>query len=244
MDVLYPLKPIENNFELRYSLRSLKNLPHNRVFVCGYRPTWLTDDVLSIEIPQNPHETKYIKSTMNLIAAMKDERLSEDFILMNDDFFVMLPVKEIPVFHRGPLNDMINFYHTRYANSPYTAGLIKTFHKLDQMGIDDQLSYEIHAPMVINKKKFLEVLEMSLELGGFGKRTLYGNIHKIGGEHIQDVKFTNPRRAILDDMPFVSTDEGSFLYHPIGGYIRGRFVERGQYEQDIPWVKPVVGVAE
>lgn len=244
MDILYPLKEIDNNFELRYSLRSLKNLPHDRVFVCGYKPRWMTDDVIEIPVPQNPHETKYLRSVKNLMAAMKDERLSEDFILMNDDFFVMLPVKEVPVLHRGPLNDMVNYYHSRFSNSPYTAGLIKTFHKLDQMGIDDALSYEVHAPMVFNKKKFLEVLEMSLEMDGFGKRTLYGNINKLGGELIQDVKFTNPRRAILDDMPFVSTDEGSFLYHQIGGYIRGRFTERSQYEQDLPWVKPITGVAE
>lgn len=244
MDVLYPLKPHENNFELRYSLRSLKNVPHDRVFVCGYRPAWLAPEVLSIEIEQNPSHTKYIRTIQNLIAAMKDPNLSEDFILMNDDIFIMFPIKEVPTLHRGPLNDMINYYHAKFSNSPYTSGLIRTFHKLEELGVEDPLSYEVHVPVVLNKTKFLEVLEMSLKMDGFGKRTLYGNINKIGGEHIQDVKFTNPRRAILDDMPFVSTDEGSFLYHQIGGYIRGRFMDRSPYEQDLPWVKPITNSPE
>lgn len=242
MDVLYPLKEVDGNFELRYSLRSLKNLPHGKVFVCGYRPTWLSDKVLSIEVPQNPHETKYLRSTKNLIAAMKDERLSDDFILMNDDFFVMLPVSYVPVLHRGPINDVINFYQTNHPNSPYTAGLIQTFHRLENMGVENALSYELHAPMVFNKKKFLEVLEISLEMEGFGKRTLYGNINNIGGTLSEDVKFTSPRRPIFDNMPFISTDEGSFLYHQVGGYVRGRFLEPSPYESLAPWVRPVTAV--
>lgn len=242
LDVLYPLKELDSNFELRYSLRSLKNLPHGKVFVCGFRPTWLTDDVLSIELPQQQYETKYMRSTQNLIAAMKDPRLSDDFILMNDDFFVMLPVSYVPTFHRGSIHDIVNHYHANHPSSPYTAGLIRTAKRLDRMGIDDALSYEVHTPMVLNKQKFLEILEISLEDEGFGKRTLYGNINQVGGILTEDVKFTNPRRPILHDMAFISTDEGSFLYHQVGGYIRGRFMERSPYEKDQPWIRPVTGV--
>lgn len=242
MDVLYPLKQHENNFELRYSLRSIEaNLPHDRVFVCGFKPSWLTDDVIHIPSEQPRLETKYLKSTKNLIAAMEDERLSEDFILMNDDFFVMLPLEYVPTLHRESLAQMIDFYYKKHQSSPYTFGLRATFKALQDRGVDEPISYELHVPIVLNKKKFREILEISLSMEGFGKRTLYGNLNNIGGEYSEDVKFTNQLRPIVPNMPFLSTDEGSFLYHPIGGYIQAKFPTPSKYEKAIPWVKPVGG---
>lgn len=232
------MKDHDNNHEFRYSLRSLENLPHGKVFVVGYKPTWCTEDVLEIEKPDYlPQETKYIKSTMNLIAAMDDPRLSEDFVLMNDDFFIMEPIEYVPVLHRESLVKMIDWYYKKHQNSPYTQGLLRVFKRLEVMGINDALSYELHVPMVFNKTKFREILEMSMELEGFGKRTLYGNIHDIGGDYFADVKFTNQLRPIEPFMPFVSTDEGSFTYHPIGEHLRQKFQKPSKYEKELPWVK-------
>lgn len=242
MDILYPLKYEENNFELRYSLRSLVNLPHDKIFMCGFKPSWVTSDVIEIHVEQNPFESKYLRSIKNLIAAMDDDRISENFILMNDDFFILKPIDPelLPALHRGPLNDMINYFYRKHTSSAYTHGLIAVFNKLEEIGVSDPLSYELHVPMVINKTNFKKALAICLEIEGFGKRTIYGNMFLKGGEEFADVKYTDPRKAILDDMPFVSTDEGSFLNHQIGGYIRGRFIERSKYEKDLPWVRPVI----
>lgn len=231
MDVLYPLKQHDNNNELRCSLRSLKNIPHDRVFVCGWKPFWMTDDVVHIPTDQDNNENKYLKSTRNLIKACEDERLSDDFILMNDDMYIMRPITEIPVMHRGPINDVINWYWKRHSSGPYANGMVATFHRLDRMGCKNIMSYELHVPMVVNKKKFLETLKLSLEMEGFGKRTLYGNINQIGGVQAEDVKYSTRRRDIDPELAFISTEEASFMYHPIGNYIREKFNKRCKYER-------------
>lgn len=236
MDILYPVKEHENNYELRYSLRTLVNVPHDKVFMAGYKPTWVTDDVIHIAIDQDNNENKYIKSLRNLIAACEDPRLSEEFILMNDDMFILMPTKYIPTLQMGLLVKMADRYYRRYQNSPYTQGLLRVLKYLQSQGIEDPLSYELHVPMVFNKKKLLETLRICEELEGFGKRTLYGNLNAIGGDYFEDVKYTNQLRPIYNDMPFVSTDEGSFAYHPIGRFIREKFSEPGKYEKEMPWL--------
>ena len=40
-DIVYFVKPSEDNDELKYSLRSLKNLNHGQVYLVGYRPSWV-----------------------------------------------------------------------------------------------------------------------------------------------------------------------------------------------------------
>lgn len=236
MDVLYPVKKHENNDELRYSLRSLKNLPHDKVFFAGFKPSWVNDKVLHIPVDQGSLENKYVKSIGNLIAALEDERLSDDFILMNDDFFILQPINYMPTLHRGYLIDMANDYYKKHSASPYTQGLLATLKRLQHIGIENPLSYELHVPMVFNKAKLRETLEISKELGGFGKRTIYGNLNKLGGDYFDDVKYTNARRPIFPDMPFISTDEGSFMYHPVGDYIRMMFREQSEYEIRREWV--------
>lgn len=42
MDILYLCRPGEN-LELRYSLRSLRNVPHGRVWIFGDCPDWVTN---------------------------------------------------------------------------------------------------------------------------------------------------------------------------------------------------------
>ena len=42
MDAVYYVRPGDRNDELRYSLRSLANLPHDRVWIVGHTPPWVT----------------------------------------------------------------------------------------------------------------------------------------------------------------------------------------------------------
>lgn len=231
MDVVYPIKAYDSNSELRYSLRSLENLPHDRVFVAGYKPEWMADEVIHIPVDQSGYENKYVKTARNLEAVANHPDLSDNFILMNDDFFIMQPQQVAPVHHAGPLNDTINWRYKQYPQSPYTNGLIKVFHRLEALGVSEPLSYELHVPMVINKYSFLEALEIAKDLDGFGKRTIYGNLNKIRGTQLEDPKFTNPNKNWEEDIQFVSTDEGSFRYHKIGRWIREKFPEKSKYEK-------------
>lgn len=100
-DIVYPVRPGTINEELRYSLRSLANVPHGRVWIAGHRPPWARG-VGHIPVP--PQATKYLGSTANLRAAVEHPEVAEEFLYFNDDFFVMTAVQEVPALHRGPVD--------------------------------------------------------------------------------------------------------------------------------------------
>ena len=232
-DIVYLVKNDDINHELRYSLRSLKNIPHASVIIAGHKPSWVKN-VIHIETDQKSH--KYANSTNNLIAACNSDLVEQDFILMNDDFFIMKPLKELPVLHRGSIDGVIQYYASKGNN--YHKGMIQTRDLLVEMGIRDIKSYELHVPMLVNKGKMLTVMKLRSQLGGdaikaFHKRTFYGNYWRIGGETQADVKIHDEREQYSDkweQMTFMSTLDRSFEFGAIGRFIREKFSEKSEYE--------------
>ena len=53
MDIVYPIKKTIKNEDLRYSLRSLCNIEHNKVFIIGELPDWVSEEVYYIPVQQN-----------------------------------------------------------------------------------------------------------------------------------------------------------------------------------------------
>lgn len=102
-DVVYINRPGDENEELRYSLRSLKNLPHDRVFIVGYSPVWVRG---CESIAVDPQRSKHASAESNLIAACSSLEVSDPFYVFNDDFYVMQEMETIPVLHEGPLSEV------------------------------------------------------------------------------------------------------------------------------------------
>lgn len=230
MDVVYLVKRGNQNEELRYSLRSLINIPHGNVFIAGYTPNWATR-VISIPTVQN--RSKYENSTGNMMAACMDGRVSQDFILMNDDFFIMQPMNQIPMVHRGPLDDIIRLYKAKGLAPPYLEGMQKTRQLLRLTTQRVLYSYEMHIPMVFNKHAFLHVVRLPrqnhMEIRALHKRTLYGNYMGSQGEEREDVK-VNDYITRWNGEPFLSTNDKTFAHAPIGEDIRARFPNKSPYE--------------
>lgn len=230
MDVVYLVKRGNQNEELRYSLRSLANIPHGNVFIAGYTPNWVTN-VISIPTVQN--RSKYENSTANMMAACMDGRVSEDFILMNDDFFIMKPMEHIPIIHRGMLDDTIQKYKDLGGAPPYLEGMQKTRQLLRLLTHRVLYSYEMHIPMVFNKHAFLHVVRLPqhhhMEIRALHKRTLYGNYMGGQGVEREDVK-VNDYVSRWSGKPFLSTNDATFAHAPIGEDIRARFPNKSPYE--------------
>jgi hypothetical protein len=234
MDVVYSVKPSNMNLELRLSLRSLANLPHDNVAMVGYTPGWV-HNVISIDRHQSNH-TKYANTTNNLLAACISPDVSEDFIYMNDDFYIMSPVSEIPVFHRGLMDEVISYYGTR-GSGACLRGMIETKALLNQLGFPEPISYELHVPMVINKKKFLETMalqrEFAPDIAVVHKRSLYGNCMRLGGQRLLDPKIHFPQHnnlEFIENKTFLSTSDTS-IQGFVGGYLVRTFDKPCQYER-------------
>ena len=76
MDIVYLVKDCTENEELTYSLRSLVNIPHDRVFIVGGCPRNIdTSKVIHFPILQT--DTKYKNTTNNLKLICNQDNLSE-----------------------------------------------------------------------------------------------------------------------------------------------------------------------
>lgn len=217
MDIVYPVREGEPNEGLRYSLRSLSNLPHRNVYIAGYKPKWI-DGIRHIPTKQNASDLDNVNQA--LIAACLQPDLSDDFILMNDDFFIMQPLMHIPNYYQSSLLERVELYLKLTPLQAYS--LIKTGEELKKLGFHDLKSYELHLPMVFNKHKLLEVYDrVQLPLFTIRPRSLYGNYINLGGKRVPDVKTEKYVRGA-----FLSTD----ITSESGRLLQSQFRQRSEYE--------------
>lgn len=226
MDVVYFIREGTNE-ELRYSLRSLKNLPHDKVWVYGGCPEGIKPD-RHVHAPQ-VGLTKWDRVRNMYTKACENNEISEDFILMNDDFFIMKPT-DVPVRYRCSLQHHILEMEMKFNDriTEYTKLLRQAYRFLSAAG-KPALSYDLHIPMVINRKKFLDLLKKYPELHAM--RTIYGNWYEIGGERMADVKVYDPQAYVDRKATFLSSSDDSWP-GAIGDYIKEQFPKRSEYETE------------
>lgn len=199
-----------HNEELRYSIRSvLKIFPEAQIWVVGGKPDWYIGNYVEVEQDQD----KYTNALNNLRAICKSTEISEFFILMNDDFFILKSFNLEESFHGGYLINKINKYVGTTRSSKYIAKLDTTYKSLAKEGIQDILDYELHVPMAMEKNKLNEIITKYPTLLW---RSMYGNVYNLKGTEIKDVKFySNPLHnskasQITEDSIFISTQDESF----------------------------------
>lgn len=232
MDILYTLKNCSNCDELTYSLRSLVNLPHDRVFIVGGCPNNINKSkVIHIKTEQN--STKWKNSTENVKKACADARLSDDFILMNDDFFILRqvanPVQEFNI----AWDTMQKLYDSSLARGAACAnwykGMKETKDLLQKQGISDPLCYDLHTPFVFNKAKFLKIFDIAgiNDIDVLHWRSVYGNLYLKDTQFIEDVK-VRTANDFKQDSKFIScSDSGFGIIKPI---LNKLFPNKSEYE--------------
>lgn len=225
MDFVYICREGDNE-ELRYSIRSVcKNTKFSNIWVVGGKPDWYIGNHLQVSQTSNKH--KNARNNLKKITGFKE--ISNDFILMNDDFFIMKPVEEIEYYHGGPLIHKVNTFERNEPRSPYTKLLGDTYDKLVTMGIDNPLDYALHVPMKMNRNNLSKVIKP-----GFSIRTLYGNIYNVGGTEIKDVKYHDKRiwanqiAKITEDNVFLSSSDSSF--NKMKNKLQKEFPDASTYE--------------
>jgi hypothetical protein len=230
MDFVYICKDGSNE-ELRYSIRSVvESFPDSKIWVVGGKPTWYTGNY--IEVSQNL--SKYRNAIENLKALCNSEDISNRFVLMNDDFYIVKNIDSIKDYHGGPLLEKINLYQKLNSNSNYTRKLAATYKKIKSLGIENPLDYELHVPMVMEKEKLKQTLQNNYQ---FLWRSIYGNVFNVGGEQMEDVKVYVKGPLVLksynikkDDHIYLSSADTSFdiLFNNI---LKKQFNKKTKYEK-------------
>ena len=228
MDVVYICRYGKNE-ELRYSIRSVvANLLHDEIWVVGGKPNWYSGNYIPV-----PRQTnKYAHGRANLKAICESPDISERFVLMNDDFFIMRKMSQIPPLHGGPLTEKIALYEQFAPKGKFLANLFESLSVLANRGCHTAWDYAIHVPMVMEKKKLAKILQYPGSV-----RTNYGNIYKVGGKRIEDVKVhtrkpngPEPFDYLKKESDFLSTADNTF--NRLRAHVlRRRFPNRTSYEK-------------
>ncbi|MGV2914544.1 hypothetical protein [Streptomyces alfalfae] len=228
LDIVCPVRESVVNEQLRYAMRSWSaNLPHRRVWLVGGRPSWAAD----VEhIPTHQGGTKYRNTTAAVEAACLHPDVSDPFLYVNDDFFVLRRRAGMPVYHRGPVAEVEAYYAAR-GNGAYLRGLRETRDLLADLGHPDPLSYELHVPLPVHKRGMLAALEVGRHLEVLHKRTAYGVLANVGGERMADVKILHRAPRYDTASGFLSTMPDSFANGAVGAFLRQAFWQPSPYER-------------
>jgi hypothetical protein len=226
MDIVYPLKTYPSQ-DLLYSVRSIaENLPHNKVFFAGGYPVW-AKDVIYVPTTQNGHKWSNAKGNIN--TACEWDMLSDDFILMNDDFYLMRPIDELKNYHNGIIKEMVK----RFPLSSYRKRLEKTQEYLESIGITEPVSFELHLPITYNKEKLKFVQTEHNPKGDYATRSIYGNLYLTEAEYLEkDVKKYDKDHTIGDDETWVSSSD-RFIATPEFRKIRYKYKVKCRYEYGV-----------
>ena len=222
VDVVYRVRAGESNEELRYSLRSLVNLPHRYVWIVGDRPSWVKNVRY---IPGNVHSTKWKNVWDNIRLACEHPDITDPFVMVDDDMFVMSPLDEMPTLHRGTLASHIG---DTEASGSWRESLDHTLNWCRDNGIEDPLSYEIHVPYVVHKAQMLEAMAKANDgAWPLQARSIDGNYWNRGGAMVPDPKVRSTNR-IEPASSFLSSDDRTF--GRIANQLRAAFPKPSRYE--------------
>lgn len=231
MHVAYPVRPGDDNTELRYALRSLENMGEiDEVWIVGDKPSWLTG-VRFIE--GNLWGTKPRNVYNNILTLCQEADVPDEFVMMNDDFFIMEPHAVVPEY-RCSLAEHLATLNRLQRGSWWERSLLHTQEFLAAAGCESPLSYELHRPFAVNKARMAETLERA---AGFRPdnppqwRTLYGNLWHIGGEQRDDNKVyaMNPTYTARDWGVISSEPRSYFRAAP---FVERRFTTPSRWESD------------
>lgn len=195
IDVVIPyrLSPRTSNLELKYCLRGIEKHLQNvgRVWLIGEHPNYIDHNHTAVvgvqEFNWYEHLTRNIH--YKILTACGIPEVSDPFLYMNDDHFLMQDVKpvDIPYYHTG---------NSWVGTGKYVITIRSTLDRYPGAH-----NFDIHAPMLIHKdfyRQSVGALNWKTPFG-YAIKTSYCAHLKIKGEYYPDYK--------LDRIPLISDFE-------------------------------------
>lgn len=253
MDLVYIVREGDKNPDLRYSLRSVaKFVQYDKIWIVGYKPDWV-GNVEYIKVSQTSNKWK--NSISNIIAACRSEDVSDDFVLMNDDFFALTNINNLEDSCNvalGTLDQKIE--KLKNYRSGWYNGFRSAKELLKKMNIPEPYyDYESHSPIIINKKHFLEFIERP-EIKEFmktdkvlHKRSVYKNIYKITPKILEDdIKIDNDyetyiKKDICGWLSVFDNQVNNKYYPNLNNLLKTLFPDMCEYELTPP-NDPIIAV--
>lgn len=205
MDAVYVLGTGSkmNDFELRMSIRSLhKNMVGiDNIWLIGEKPEWYIGN--HVPYPDNsPIPDKNIMD--KLLHACQIAEISEDFLFVNDDHYIIHPAGAVdyPYYYSLPIHEVIQSYRNK---GSYFWRINNTMKALKDKGLPG-MYYDIHYPIRYNKRAFVEAMKaFKWDSVGYIIKSLYCNYCRVDGERQQDFKMQKFDRLRASRAPVLSS---------------------------------------
>ena len=185
IDVVIPLgkqSPFAN-WELRYCLRAIeKHLKNYRdIYIVGEFPNWLQNVT---HIPGKDTSSHEINIMRKILLACDVDKISDEFILFNDDHFLIKDVDACtyPYYYYDDL-------WRKVIGSSYRESCNNTRNILLQNNFPIK-HYDIHCPIIYNKSAFKQCMntyDWNIR-SGYIIKSLYCNTFNVAGEEMTDCK--------------------------------------------------------
>ena len=143
-------KSIWENNEIRYSIRSvLKYHPDAEIIILGEKPIWYTGKFIQhTDVSELPYINKWKKT----IRACESKLISNEFVSMDDDFFLMAPLERK---HYANNNTIKHKEKTSINHTKMWTDVIK---QTSSMCATTDPNFYVHTPLWIEKKSFMNVV--------------------------------------------------------------------------------------
>lgn len=234
--LICPVRPGDNNEELRYAIRSWEanlDLPGGlQIWTVGHRPAWLQPDK-HVEGNKYKSVPLAVFDNVYLGAQTAHEAQIDEVMFMNDDFFCLDPVgKILPVRRNESLSSQCRQF-PQGAGLWWPRSLVLTLNWLREQGHREPHSYETHRPLVVNPALMVESLEKWLATpdamtGDVPQwRTIYGVLNNVKAWPVKDAKLGVNSSGV--GTPWVSTSDESWRRY--GRSMMNRFQKPSRWER-------------
>lgn len=211
MDAVYILGSgsLADNKEVFFSVRSLAQnmLDLRDVYIVGEDPKNLPR---VIHIPASDEtKDKWRNAFSKTKIACSIKNLSADFLLMNDDFFMLEPF----------MGEDWPFYALKNGNG----------------GTCGPVDFSIHCPIRLNKEMYLSMPMSGLEKGHLSPRTFYANFYKAPPKYTSDFtirvnKFSIPIEEQIEGKPCFSISDGAMIDKGFLNFLQEKYSVPSQFE--------------
>jgi len=201
MDVVYLVggRSMWNRLELKYSLRSLKYFPHDKVWIVGDKPDWYTG--YHIDYPDKT-SNPYVNTHLKLLRAVNDKRISDPFLLFDDDMILLRNYKPV-IYYAGQFWDFASRYEG--LDKDWGGAVWRTF-----KNCPTELNYCHHSPHPVHKELYKGVSKIYPMNEGLVKRVVYLDKEwRYDKVQMHDVKIKESFKRNLTRLPLLSTGEYS-----------------------------------
>lgn len=221
----------EYNPALATCLRSIaENFPHNKVWLVGYIPRWVSNEVGQIPLPQSG--VGWLNVVLMLGRIAENHEVTDKFWYFNDDFYVLKKPKTAQAMYDMSLADRARRLKGLSLGA-YSRGAQITLDLLRKHGYDDPMNYDLHAPMPMDKQQIGQAVDLVMGSGQHfwpHLRSVYGAIAALDGKQHQDVKITSVSGMIPSGATYVSSSVRSFNGQ-LGRQLRAKFANKSKFEK-------------